>query len=146
MSKQQDFRKAGMMLLMSHFSSDDSSTLEDIVFKKSKDQKMYKKILTDIHSYVTVNNKTHAELIDILNSEKYMWNHPILDDILTTQNEIFSYIENPFEIVDGLFKCQKCGNGKTVSYSKQTRSSDEGMSTFVFCTNRECLHHWMYKG
>jgi DNA-directed RNA polymerase subunit M/transcription elongation factor TFIIS len=143
----QDIRKAGMMMLMSHFNSDDSTVLEDIVYKKSKDSKsIYKNILSDIHVFVATDNKSYADVIDILNTGKFMWNHPKLDDIANIQNEIFSYIESPFEIVDGMFTCPKCGSTKTVSYSKQTRSSDEGMSTFVFCTNRLCKHGWMYSG
>jgi DNA-directed RNA polymerase subunit M/transcription elongation factor TFIIS len=142
----QDFRKTGMMLLMSHFSSDDSTVLEELVYTKSKDSKSYRNILSDIHTFVTIDNKSYSDVVKLLNDERFMWNHPKLDDISTVQNEIFSYIENPFEIVDGMFKCPKCGNTKTVSYSKQTRSSDEGMSTFVFCTNRLCKHGWMYRG
>ena len=147
MSTHQDNRDSGLLLLMNHFSSDDSKFLEDLVYKKSKNSKtIYKNLLSEIHTYVTIDNKSYSDVIELIKGDKFMWNHPKLDDIAATQNEIFSYIENPFEIVDGMFTCPKCGNSKTVSYSKQTRSSDEGMSTFVFCTNRLCKHGWMYRG
>ena len=143
----QEFRKAGMLLIMNHFSSDDSIVLEAIVYAKSKDSKsIYKNILSDIHTFVAIDNKSYSDVIELLNTDRFMWNHPKLEEIATVQNEIFSYIESPFEIVDGMFTCPKCGSTKTVSYSKQTRSSDEGMSTFVFCTNRLCKHGWMYSG
>jgi transcription elongation factor S-II len=38
------------------------------------------------------------------------------------------------------FKCGKCKQRKTVSYQKQTRSSDEPMTTFVFCVM--CGNRW----
>ena len=74
------------------------------------------------------------------------WNHPSFKEITDAQNEIFSYIECPYEVVEGMFTCPKCENKKTISYAKQTRSADEGMSTFVFCANKECRHAWMYRG
>jgi len=41
---------------------------------------------------------------------------------------------------DGLFKCGKCKSMKTTYTQVQTRSADEGMTTFVHCTN--CGKRW----
>jgi len=37
-------------------------------------------------------------------------------------------------------KCPKCGNMKAHGWSKQTRSSDEGETSFFQCT--KCEHTW----
>ena len=139
-------RESGTLLLLNHYPSADVTSLEEAVFKASKSSKNYKHIMAEIHCLVAHDNKTAKEVLEIVQSGQTEWKHPKFSDIAHTQNEIFSYIENPFEVIDGMFACPKCGNKKTVAYSKQTRSSDEGMSTFVFCTNRMCKHQWMYRG
>jgi transcription elongation factor S-II len=39
-----------------------------------------------------------------------------------------------------LFTCSRCKSTKTTSTQKQTRSADEPMTVFVFCTN--CGKRW----
>jgi DNA-directed RNA polymerase subunit M/transcription elongation factor TFIIS len=43
---------------------------------------------------------------------------------------------------DGLFKCGKCKTYKTTYYQLQTRSSDEGLTTYVTCLN--CHNRWKF--
>lgn len=102
-------------------------------------------VLFDVVMFLQ-DGKPYADVLSFLNSNTVGWNHPNFNEIAVAQAEIFSYIECPYEIIDGMFSCLKCGNKKTISYSKQTRSADEGMTTFVFCANKECRHHWIYKG
>ena len=52
-------------------------------------------------------------------------------------NEIF---RNKVEVVEGVFKCGKCGSRETVSTEKQMRSADEPMTIFVRCT--QCGNKW----
>ena len=49
-------------------------------------------------------------------------------------------IEDNNQVSDGLFKCAKCKSMKTTYTQVQTRSADEPMTTFVFCTN--CGKRW----
>lgn len=42
-------------------------------------------------------------------------------------------------MIEGAFKCKKCGSEKTSYYQMQTRSADEPMTTFVQC---ECGNRW----
>ena len=54
------------------------------------------------------------------------------------------YLTKPFEVVDGVVTCPKCQGMKTWSVQKQTRSSDEPMTTFSRCAL--CNHQWSYSG
>jgi len=44
-----------------------------------------------------------------------------------------------FEVVDGVNQC-KCGSFKVLDRSLQTRSADEGMTHFFYCT--VCKQSW----
>jgi len=46
----------------------------------------------------------------------------------------------PEQVTTDEFKCGKCGKRKCTYYQKQTRSSDEPMTTFITCVN--CGHKW----
>ena len=45
-------------------------------------------------------------------------------------------------IPDGMFKCRKCKSMKTTYTQAQTRSADEPMTTYVFCT--DCSTRWKF--
>ena len=53
-------------------------------------------------------------------------------------------ILNPPKMMEGLYTCPKCKSKKTQSWDKQTRSSDEPMTTFIECT--ECNYGWRKHG
>lgn len=55
------------------------------------------------------------------------------------QREIIS-AEGQAESMTDEFKCGKCGGRKTTYYQLQTRSADEGMTTFVRCI--KCQNRW----
>jgi len=50
------------------------------------------------------------------------------------------YLTKDEQTSDGLFKCMKCKSMKTTYTQVQTRSADEPMTTFVYCTN--CEKRW----
>ena len=45
-------------------------------------------------------------------------------------------------VPDGMFKCRKCKSMKTTYTQAQTRSADEPMTTYVFCT--DCSTRWKF--
>lgn len=135
------------MLRNCGFSETEISRLEEAIAEKSNNLvERYKNIMTEVYEFVFNSGFDFEKVLQVVNAEQIEWKNPMFNDIAQSQNEIFSYIENPFEVVEGMFTCPKCGNKKNVSYSKQVRSSDEGMSTFVFCSNRLCRHSWVYQG
>ena len=81
-----------------------------------------------------------TKLITQIKEKKIGWKHPTYDEIKTKIDEHDDFILNPFEIVESVINCGKCGSKKTFSYSKQTRSSDESATLFVTCAT--CNHHW----
>ena len=54
-----------------------------------------------------------------------------------------NFIIKPFEIEEGVLQC-KCGSKRVYSYSKQSRSADEPMSTYAQCMS--CKSKWVYSG
>lgn len=118
--------------------------LESIVFNITKDNEIdYKNLIYEIIGE-KLKGKTCNEIVDSLNSQKYLWNNDVFLENRIRIEENDSFIMNPFEVEEGVLTCSKCGNNRTYSYSKQTRSSDEPMSTFAQCMN--CKFKWVYSG
>lgn len=72
------------------------------------------------------------------------WKSPTYDSVSAKIEEFDEYLAKPFEVVDGVAECGKCGSKKTWSVQRQTRGSDEPMTTFSRCV--ECGHQWAYSG
>ena len=51
------------------------------------------------------------------------------------------FIENPFEVEEGVLEC-KCGSKRVFSYTRQTRSCDEPVTTFAHCM--ACKSKWTF--
>ena len=115
--------------------------IEEEIFKKSNDDpKIYKSIIYD----VTMDIIDHRPIDKVLSQEKFGWNHEDFSEIIFKQREQDDFIVNPFEVEEGVLTCPKCSKSRTFSYSKQTRSADEPMTTFATCMN--CRHKWTYSG
>lgn len=87
------------------------------------------------------------KLLDIVkNVKKSMigWNHEDFNNIKYLIEEQDEFIINPFEVEEGVTKCNKCGSERVFTYSKQVRSADEPMSTFAKCV--KCKQQWTYSG
>ena len=74
---------------------------------------------------------------------KLDWEHECFDDERFYLNEQNGFIEKPFEVEEGVFECS-CGSKRVYSFTKQTRSADEPMTTFAQCS--ECGKKWQYSG
>ncbi len=89
-------------------------------------------------------NKRNITLIlkDIKNG--YIgWKHHSFDNAVMRLEEQDDFIEHPFQVEEGVLEC-KCGSKKVYSFSKQTRSADEPMTTYAQCVN--CNSTWTYSG
>jgi DNA-directed RNA polymerase subunit M/transcription elongation factor TFIIS len=78
-----------------------------------------------------------------IKSGKTAWSHESFDTSSRQLTEQDDFIENPFEVEEGVLEC-KCGSKRVFSYSKQTRGADEPMTTFAICV--ACDAKWTYSG
>ena len=72
------------------------------------------------------------------------WNHNMFFEISQKLNEQDDFILNPFEVAEGVLQCTRCGGSRTLSYSRQVRSCDEGTSVYASCM--ECKNSWVHSG
>ena len=83
-------------------------------------------------------------LKDNLKNNKVGWESPTYETFAMSLEEHDNYIVMPFEVVDGVVECTKCGGSKTWSIQKQLRGGDEPMTTFSRCVT--CGNSWKYSG
>ena len=89
-------------------------------------------------------NKNTQRIAKQIKSGKIGWKSSTYKDISGRLEEFDNYLVTPFEVVEGVSQCGKCQSKKTWSVQKQTRSSDEPMTTFSRCV--ECGNQWSYSG
>jgi DNA-directed RNA polymerase subunit M/transcription elongation factor TFIIS len=79
----------------------------------------------------------------VLENEKISFRHENFQDVAKKIDELDHFQDNPFESVkEGTEICKSCGSYRTITYSKNTRSSDEGAT--VFCKCVDCGHRAVY--
>lgn len=109
--------------------------------------------VTSDYDYTTILYQVIGDIIsgrklnDILNSLKsgtVGWEHESFAQFKKELDEQDQFSENPIEIVEGVEKCNKCKSTRVFSYSIQTRSADEGMTTFCSCM--ACGAKWTHSG
>lgn len=137
----EQLRKNGIYVLSILTDTDIAKKLENAVWNEyGNKQKNYIKCIYQIYGDLSKNKKAHLILDQI---KKYNWDHETYADEKAKQDEQDDFIENPFEIEEGVIEC-KCGSKRVFSYSKQTRSADEPMTTYAECV--ECSSKWTYSG
>jgi DNA-directed RNA polymerase subunit M/transcription elongation factor TFIIS len=118
--------------------------LEKAIYEKyGDDEVIYKNNIAEVVLYILEGYKLQ-QIIDEVVKGKFGWSNPHFDEVMFKQREQDEFIIKPFEVEEGVLKCPKCGESRTFSYSKQTRSADEPMTTFATCMN--CKNKWTYSG
>ena len=87
-----------------------------------------------------------SEILKFIKENKIGWNSPTFETIKNRREEEDQFLIKPFEVEEGIEECRYCGSRRTYSWSKQTRSADEPMTTFVKCANTKCGKSWKYSG
>jgi DNA-directed RNA polymerase subunit M/transcription elongation factor TFIIS len=72
------------------------------------------------------------------------WDYPSYTSIKYRIEEQDDFIINPFEVVEGVTECKKCGSKRVFTYQLQDRASDESSSTINKCV--KCKASWKYSG
>ncbi len=133
--------------------------IEKYVFETSENQtddneqlqKVYIENIYQIVGDISRGLKLKDILSNIKNG-KLGWEHSAFNEIKNRIDEQDGFIENPFQVEEGIFQCKSidkktgknCGSKRVFSYTRQVRSSDEGSSTFVTCV--QCGSKWVYSG
>lgn len=76
-------------------------------------------------------NKEH--LFEFLKNKKFLYDSDAFQEISERIKEEENFIISPPKLSEGIMVCKFCKSKKTISYEKQTRSSDEQSTIFVKC-------------
>ena len=112
--------------------------------KLDLDDEEYKRVLYQTVGDILVEKDTLKTILKRIKTGRVGWTHPMYDEVKARIEEHDDYLVTPFEVAEGVVECDKCGSMKTYSYQKQTRSSDEPMTTFSCCV--KCGHKMTYSG
>lgn len=144
------YRSQGVQTLQQVMKIEKNITIiEKAIYEKSLElsendiEPVYKNIVYDVVLAIK-NGLSLKQTLSTIKEGKVEWQHPEFNDIIFKQQEQDDFIVNPFEVEEGVLTCPKCSKSRTFSYSKQTRSADEPMTTFATCMN--CKHKWTYSG
>ena len=67
--------------------------------------------------------------------------HPDFSVVAKKMEETDLFMNKNFETVEGVNECSKCKSKRTISFTKQVRSADEGASVFITCI--DCKHRFI---
>tara|TARA_B110000211_G_scaffold234762_1_gene306124 strand:+ start:322 stop:741 length:420 start_codon:yes stop_codon:yes gene_type:complete len=136
-------RKQSKEYLSDFLDKKDINNIEKIIFSNTKDIKQYNNLLYEIIGEVIL-GKNIKDIILNIDNGYFFWDNKVYNNIKDNISEQNDFIENPFEVEEGVIECNKCGSKRVFSYSKQTRGADEPMTTFAQCIS--CKSSWSYSG
>lgn len=120
-------KKDNKKLILSHLSRyDDTDKLDKIyemAFQMQEDGHDLKKIF------------------QALKDGKLGLSHSDFSIVSKKMEETDLFMNKNFETVEGVNECGKCKSKRTISFTKQVRSSDEGASVFITCI--DCKHRFI---
>jgi DNA-directed RNA polymerase subunit M/transcription elongation factor TFIIS len=67
--------------------------------------------------------------------------HPDFSVVAKKMEETDLFMNKNFETEEGVNECSKCKSKRTISFTKQVRSADEGASVFITCI--DCKHRFI---
>jgi DNA-directed RNA polymerase subunit M/transcription elongation factor TFIIS len=112
------------------------------IYEKSSEEELY---LSNIYQLIEdlSNGISLKKILNDIKNDNLNWKHLFFTNMISDELEQDNFIENPFEIEEGVLEC-KCGSKRVFSYQKQSRSADEPMSTYANCV--ACGNKWCYSG
>ena len=113
--------------------------LEKNIYQVTSNQEEYIELCMDTVSKIKNGTKLNT-LLSQIKSGNFGFNSSHFASYKQELDEQHNFIENPFEVDEGVLECTKCGSRKTISFSKQTRGGDEGTTVFAKCVT--CGKTW----
>jgi DNA-directed RNA polymerase subunit M/transcription elongation factor TFIIS len=138
-----DYRSKGKNALRTILKNEQNINIFDkFIYEKTLDERLY---LSNIFQLIEdlSNEIPLKELLYNIKNNNLNWKHNFFNNMANDELEQDNFIENPFEIEEGVLEC-KCGSKRVFSYQKQSRSADEPMSTYANCV--ACGNKWCYSG
>lgn len=112
------------------------------ISEKSSEEELYLsniyQLIEDLSNVISL-----KKILNDIKNDNLNWKHLFFTSMINDELEQDNFIENPFEIEEGVLEC-KCGSKRVFSYQKQSRSADEPMSTYANCV--ACGNKWCYSG
>lgn len=142
------YRSQGRAVLATVLNNEKNITIiEKTVYEKtskmSEAENSYKEViyqvLSDIAQHVSI-----KQIYRNIKNGNIKWKHKCFDEMARRISEQNEFIENPFEVEEGVHTCRKCGSKRVFSYNRQVRGGDEG--TGVFCECAACHCKWQERG
>jgi len=90
-------------------------------------------ILYEIGFLIENENMKIKDVLDMLKSCQIAQKHKNFDIVKKQIEEMDHFIDKNLDVIEGVEKCRYCGENRTMSYTKNTRSSDEGFTVFIYC-------------
>ena len=112
----------------------DSYCKGTIISEKEKDELLYI-IFYELYFEYQL-NPCKENLIQYVKNKRFLYNHEAFDTIRYLLQEENKFITEPPTVDEGIIPCKFCKSKKTISFEKQTRSSDEAATLFISCV--EC--------
>lgn len=112
--------------------------IENNIFNKVHNYDQYKDLIISTITKIKSGQKLNKVLTDI-KTNNFGYSEQYFKEVADVLQEQHNFIENPFEVEEGVMEC-KCGSKKTISFSKQIRSGDEGTTVFAKCV--DCGKTW----
>jgi DNA-directed RNA polymerase subunit M/transcription elongation factor TFIIS len=129
---------------MNSLKSSNRQLLDKYITKCSESLGIEKHLIEYEIDYILYTNVSKKDAIKLciqrLYNNQFFWNDPVYQSFRDEDKEENDFFEHPCEVEEGVLQCFKCKSFKTLSYQRQTRSADEGATTFIQCV--ECGNKW----
>lgn len=97
-------------------------------------------ILYQVVTDISTGQCSYDEAILSLQNNNTLWSHFSTKEMKVRLDEQDNFIENPFQVEEGIVQCKKCKSKRVFSHSKMCKSADEPMSVIAICCN--CNLKW----
>jgi hypothetical protein len=118
--------------------------IHNVLEKLGEDNDVYLWCIYQVVGTLLTQTVSMKDTLNHVKAGEIGWNDPCYRNVADKLKEHDDYLVKPFDIAEGVTQCLKCGSKKTWSVQRQTRSSDEPMTTFSRCV--DCGHQWSYAG
>ncbi len=119
--------------------------VEKYIFNMTNTNDEYLNLLYESLYLLKHKNQSKTENIKLLLTaifdKQMVWNNQVYTEYREKIEEQDNFLIKPFEIEEGVLEC-KCGSKRTISFQRQTRSADEGSTTFAQCI--KCGAKWRH--